>query len=332
MKKQNYFHFIGIDVSKNKFDVAIITNESTIDSYVFENTLKGISEFFTHTKKSHLLLKDCLICMEHTGVYGKLLVSNILDKQGNLVVEMALKIKRSLGLQRGKSDRIDAIRIAQYAQTNQDQLELYKVLPETLESIRALLTIRTQLVKSKTTLSKSSQEYQGFAPKLFKLAQKSLQKTLKTLEQEIQKIENHIQELLLSDSLLKDQMILACSVPGIGKITALHLMIYTQVFTRYKSSKQLACYCGIAPFEHTSGSSIKRRSRVNHMANKLLKKHLHLCALAAIKSDTDINHYYHRKVDEGKPKMLVINNVRNKIIQRLCAVINRQEPYLKVVA
>lgn len=332
MKKQNYFHFIGIDVSKKKFDVAIITNGSTINSQVFENTSEGINTFFKHLKKAHLLLKDCLICMEHTGVYGKLLGSKILDKQGNLVVEMALKIKRSLGLQRGKNDRIDAIRIAQYTQTHQDQLELYKALPETLELIRALLTIRAQLVKSKTALSKSTQEYEGFAPKLFKLTQKSLQKTLKTLEQEIQKTENHIQKLLLSDNQLNNQMTLACSVPGIGKITALHLMIYTHLFSRYESSKQLACYCGIAPFEHTSGSSVKKRSRVNHMANKLLKKHLHLCALAAIRSDTEINHYYHRKVDEGKSKMLVINNVRNKIIQRLCAVIDRQKPYIKVAA
>ena len=66
------------------------------------------------------------------------------------------------------------------------------------------------------------------------------------------------------------------------------------------------------------------------MANKTLKKQLHLCALAAIQYDLEIKTYYNRKVEEGKSKMLVINNVRNKLVHRVCAVIKKQQPYKTV--
>ena len=103
-------------------------------------------------------------------------------------------------------------------------------------------------------------------------------------------------------------------------LTALSLVIYTNSFTGYDDPKQLACYYGVAPFEYSSGTSVKKRARVHHMANKTLKKRLHLGALAAINHDPQIKEYYQRKVAEGKSKMLVINNVRNKLIHRVCAV------------
>jgi len=140
-----------------------------------------------------------------------------------------------------------------------------------------------------------------------------------------------IKKLILSDDKLNKTVGLVTSVIGIGKITALHLTIFTNFFTRYDNPKQLACYCGVVPFEYTSGDSIFRKSRVHPMANRTLKKHLHMSALAAINHDPDIREYFQRKVAEGKNKMLVVNNVRNKLVHRVCAVIKRQEPYVKNV-
>ncbi len=110
------------------------------------------------------------------------------------------------------------------------------------------------------------------------------------------------------------------------------MTIHTNFFTRYDTPKQLAFYCGVVPFEYSSGTSIKKRSKVHHMANKSLKKHLHLGALAAMTYDPELKAYYIRKVEEGKSKMLVINNIRNKLIHRVCAVIKRQQPYIKIAA
>jgi len=332
MKNQKFSHFVGIDLSKLSFDVAIIVDEQEPKSYVFDNTKKGIQAFFRLLKNQNIEIPDILVCMEHTGVYGKLVIAKLVEKRANLCVEMSLKIVRSMGIQRGKSDKIDAVRIAKYAQKNQRELESYQPTPEVLDQLRTLMTVRDRLVKSRADIAKYPNELERFAPKLGMLAKRNIKKSINALSKEIKRIEEEMQKLILSDDKLNKMVGLATSVVGIGKLTALYLVIHTNFFTRHENPKQLACYCGVVPFEHTSGSSVKKKPKVHHMANKLLKKQLHLCAMTAINHDPELKAYYNRKVQEGKPKMLVINNVRRKLVDRVCTVIKRQRPYQKKVA
>lgn len=313
------------------FDVAIIHDERTT-SYVFENSKKGTNAFIRLLKNQKISLFDTLICLEHTGVYGKLIIAKLVEKQAHFCVEMPIQITRSIGLLRGKNDKVDAKRIAQYASKNFQDLKLYEPIPEVLEKAKILLKIRRQLVNVKADLNKYPNELELFSPEIGKLAKKNLKKINKTLVDEIKRIEGEINKLILSDDKLNKAVGLATSVTGIGRITALHFTIFTSFFTKYDNPKQLACYCGVVPFDYTSGSSINRKSRVHPMANRTLKKHLHMSALAAINHDPEIRDYFERKVGEGKNKMLIVNNVRNKLVHRICAVIKRQQPYVKSVA
>jgi len=331
MNRQNFCYFIGIDISKKVFDVAIIKDERTT-SYVFENSKKGTNAFIRLLKNQKIPLENTLICMEHTGVYGKLIITKLVEKHANFCVEMPIQITKSIGLLRGKNDKVDAQRIAQYASKNFRKLELYKPIPEILEKVRILLKIRKQLVNARADFNKYPNELELFSPEMGKLAKKNLKKINKTLCDEIKRVEGEIKKLILSDDKLNKTIGLVTSVTGIGQITALHFTVFTSFFTRYDNPKQLACYCGVVPFEYTSGSSINRKSRIHPMANRTLKKHLHMSALAAINHDPDIREYYLRKVEEGKNKMLIVNNVRNKLVHRICAVIKRQQPYVKNVA
>lgn len=331
MNEQHYQFFIGIDISKRYFDVAILIDHGT-SSYVFENSRKGANAFIQLLKNQKIPLPNTLICMEHTGVYGQLLITKLVEKQANFCVEMPVQIIKSIGVQRGKTDRVDAKRIAMYAFKNYRELKLYKPMPKVLEQVRILLKIRKKLVNTRADLNKYPNELELFSPDLGKLAKKNLKRINKNLDDEIDRIEAEIKKLILSDDKLNRTVGLVTSVTGIGKITALHLTIFTNFFTQYDNPKQLACYCGVVPFEYTSGDSIYRKSRIHPMANRTLKKHLHMSALAAINHDPDIREYFQRKVAEGKNKMLVVNNVRNKLVHRVCAVIKRQEPYVKNAA
>ncbi len=114
MEKLNFLYFIGIDISKATFDVAILKKNTTA-SFKFENNNKGIRAFITLLKNQKITLNDTLICMEHTGVYGRLIIQKLLLKKALFCVEMPLRIINSMGIQRGKNDRIDAIKIAKYA-------------------------------------------------------------------------------------------------------------------------------------------------------------------------------------------------------------------------
>ena len=332
MEQSNFIHFIGIDISKNTFDVALMDVNKTASSFLFKNTKKGVNAFIRLLKNKNISLEETLICMEHTGVYGRIIITKLLEKQANFCVEMSLRIVKSLGIQRGKNDKMDAIRIAEYAAKNGDELELYKPIPLVLEKVKILIKIREKLVQFKADLQKHPNEIKAFAPELGKLAEKNIRKTIKCFSGEIKRVEEELNELILSDKQLNTTVGLVRSVTGIGTITALYFTIYTNFFTRYTNPKQLACYCGVVPFEHTSGTSVHKQSRIHHIANQTLKKQLHMCALAAVRHDPELKVYYERKADEGKNKMLVLNNVRNKLVLRICAVVKRQTPYRKQAA
>ena len=140
-------------------------------------------------------------------------------------------------------------------------------------------------------------------------------------------IEKRMLEIIHSDESLKVLYELVTSVKCVGEVLATELIVYTNGFTRMQNTSQLACYCGVAPFEHSSGTSIKGRIGTSNFANMNLKSTLHMAAVSATRYVPDIKQYYERKVAEGKNKMCVINAIRNKLIKRVMAVVKRGEPY-----
>lgn len=122
---------------------------------------------------------------------------------------------------------------------------------------------------------------------------------------------------------------LVTSVEGVGIVTCCELLVRTNEFTAFSNAKKIACTAGVAPYEHTSGTSIRGKTRVSHKAHKGLKTLLHLCALASISMEGQMRKYFDRKVAEGKPKMLVINAIRNKLLHRIFAVVRDDVMYEK---
>ncbi|MCX6255102.1 MAG: transposase, partial [Bacteroidia bacterium] len=197
-----------------------------------------------------------------------------------------------------------------------------------MQILRDLLTTRDRLNKSLKSIMVSINELkrvdipQAINLETFQLA------AIRGLKTSIKEVEEAMFETVENDKQHKMHCDQATSIPGVGKILAIKLMVYTQVFTRFESVRQLACYCGVAPFEHRSGTSINGKTGVSKFANMDLKSTLHLASLSAIQYNPDMKAYYQRKVNEGKSKMSVINAVRNKLLSRIIAVINRQTPYV----
>jgi transposase len=150
------------------------------------------------------------------------------------------------------------------------------------------------------------------------------------LKKRIEHFDKLIEQIITEEPLMNSQFKLITSIPGIGLQIAANIIAYTQAFHLFDCPRKFACYSGVAPFPYQSGSSIKGRTRVSHLANKKMKSILSLGALQAIRNDAEMRHYYQRKVEQGKNKMLVLNAVRNKLLQRIFAVIKRETPYVKL--
>ena len=152
---------------------------------------------------------------------------------------------------------------------------------------------------------------------------------LRGLERSKEKVETRMLEIINEDPEIKSLYDLVTSVKCVGNVLATELLVYTHGFTRMQNNRQLSCYCGIAPFDHSSGTSVRGRTGTSNFANMNLKSTLHLAAISATQYVPEIKKYYERKVAEGKNKMCVINAIRNKLIHRILAVVKRGSPYVE---
>jgi len=324
-------YYLGIDIAKKKFDGALTVDGKGFYQFQAENSNGDIVRLFKELKtKFSFSFGQLVVCMEHTGIYCRPLLEFLVENQIRVCVESSLHIKRSQGLVRGKSDKVDAQRISLYAYKNREDLKIWIPQRLVIQKVKALLVTRERLIKAKTELQVPIDESEEFIEKSIANAMsKSCKMPIEALENAIKRIERSIDELVKGDEKLDRQYRIATSVAGVGQITALNVIVSTGEFNRIQEAKKFACYSGIAPFEYSSGSSIRGKTRVSKMANMTIKKLLHLAAMAAIRSDTELKNYYLRKVSEGKNKMSVLNAVRNKLISRVFACINTNRLYEK---
>ncbi len=200
-----------------------------------------------------------------------------------------------------------------------------------LITLKDLLSNRSKLLKLKNAIRQTLNELkvsndkitQALMVKLNKPALDGLRSSLKQIDAELLKIVKQDQSILTNYNHM-------LSVPGIGKITAIFIICCTNNFAIKVTGKQLANYAGVVPFENTSGTSVKGRSRVHFMANKDLKSLLTMGALSALQVYPEFKDYYERKTKEGKKHLQVLNAIKNKMLLRVASVVNLQRDYVNM--
>lgn len=323
--------FIGIDVSKNELDFSVQQGRQLLFHREILNDPQSIGVFLKELSSlPGFALGKAVFCMEHTGIYSNHLLACLYKKKALVCLEAASQIRNSLGNIRGKNDKIDSIRIAEYAYKNREDLRLWEPKRDAVQQLARLSATRSRLIKAKKMLRTPLKEHSAFMGK--KIAKQDAvlcDKTLKGIEADLSKVEKAISEIIAADAELSRLFGLVTSVSGVGKVTAVQILITTNEFKDIHNPKQYACYAGVAPFIKESGI-FKGKGRVSHMANKKAKTLLHLAAIVAIQYNPDLKLFYERKVKvEKKNKMSVINAVRNKLILRIFACVNQNRPYEK---
>ncbi len=318
---------IGIDISKLTFDVRIHSNQFYKQ---FENNDDGYDKLTKWAyKNSSFTKKNILFAFEHTGLYSHNLAVYLTTKEIAFSLIPGLEIKRSLGIARGKDDKVDATKIALYAFRLRDEIKPYTMPSSDIISLKNLLSLRDRIVKQKAgfvaSLKEQSRILKNDGNETLFLTQ---EKMIVFLSEQIEEIDNELSKIIKNDDLLKEQYKLIVSIKGVGKQTALHMIAYTSAFTLFNTWRQFASYAGIAPFPNSSGTSIFGKTKVNNLANKKLKTLLDLCAKSAKQHNLEMKKYYDRRIEIGKNKMSTINIIRNKIVARIFAVIERKSPYV----
>ncbi len=327
----SFNYFVGIDVSKETLDLCLIHQNQKVFSSKVENSSNGLKGFWK------LLLKSChkldltkvVFCMEHTGIYNNFILDFLFKKKVAICLENPVQIKLSIGLQRGKSDTVDAERIARYASKENENLRLWQPPRQVIINLKNLSALRSRLVECKKKLSVPVTELKEFDKDAGKIIGDHSKKLIRTLNDEIKRVEKSIIEIIKSDETLNRLFKIITSVIGVGPVIATEVLTTTNEFKSIQDPKKFACYAGVAPFEHSSGTSVRGKSRVSHKANKGLKTLIHLGSTSALSASPELKEYYERKVNAGKNKMSVINAIRNKIIHRIFACVKQNRLYQK---
>jgi transposase len=317
---------IGADLSKKTIDLVCHLNNHHLK---VDNCTSGFKELLQWLEKQNIKLCESMIVMEHTGYYSFCFEDFLHQNHIAFTKVNALVIKRSIGIVRGKSDKVDAGRIASYGHEKQFKLTAAEVVSQELKRLQMLQSTRLRLVKQRAGLVCAIKEYRCIGISEKDLILKSQLQMVKEFEKQVEKLDQEIQLIIDKNESLKQNFNLLQSIKGVGKVVATAAIIKTNNFSRFTNARKFACYCGTAPFEHTSGTSIKGRTRVSHLADKQMKVLLDLSAKSAIQFDKELREFYNRRLEMGKSKMSTINIVRNKILYRMFAVVKRQTPFIE---
>ena len=296
-KITNYF---GIDISKSTFDVY----NDVEGHHQFKNDETGFKQF------AKLLDINAHCIMEATGYYHFPLACFLIDKGLDVTVENPLKIKRfvQMKLSKIKTDKADAKFIWEYASIN--ELKLWEV--PNMEAKQLLSLIETYQKQSTQIKNKIKGEQAMGSPS--KLVLQSLKRSLKQLQKEIEKIEGALEEIVKAED--SDALARLQTIPGIGKKTALMLIVLTDNFRGFETAGQLCSFAGLTPIIKTSGSSVRGQERISKMGNPKLRNLLFMCSFNACKCNKQCKDLYERIVAKGKSKKLALIAVCSKLLKQ----------------
>jgi transposase len=266
-----------------------------------------------------------LLCAEYTGVYGELLIFLANMMHIRICLKSGYEIKHSLGLLKGKSDKLDAARIREYGERFTDRLKPAKLNSESITELKELHKLRAQLVKEKQMIlchenTKKHKPYNSI------VAYKITQKQIFHLNQCIEEIENEILEIIKSDNKLFENYKLVNSINGIGPVTSCELIIKTENFDKINTAKKAASFAGVCPYPNSTGKMVGK-SKVSKMSDKSLRSLLHMCGKAAVLYNKEFKAYYEKKKMENKHYYIIMNNVSNKLLRMVYAIVESRIPY-----
>lgn len=323
------------DISKEKIDFCVSNGKIIFSEQVILNNKTELTKFFNSIYRLHKSLTietpdlQLIFVFEHTGIYNNIINSILLKKKATFALIHPGSLKAVVGIDRNKTDKIDAKRIGDFAIRFSDKLQYFSVCDKDITVLKHLISARDRYVRTLSGFKATCGEIKKFCDKDQIESFIHLDgNVIQTLEENIIKIEVEIQKLIKQNEKMNASFLAATSVPGVGLITAAFLISYSNNFDRFKNAKQFGSYCGVVPFERSSGA-FKGKSRVSQKANTKIKTLLHMCALSAAYSDNEFANYYTRKVAEGKNKLLVLNNLRNKILTTVFSCVTNDTHYQK---
>lgn len=313
--------FSGFDVSKDYFDVFTIEDQGKSIGHRIDYTPQGLKSL----AKIIPLQSHCV--MEATGPYYLKLATWLYQNGYAVSVVNPLVIRRfsQMRLIRAKTDKIDAKMIAMYAQTERPLL--WQPPAPYIAKLQQLEALTDLLTKNRTSLLNQLHAFEATGM-IDTFTRTMLKKSIEDTTKKIEKTEGKIAEAIEIEH--KEMLSNLTSIPGIGKKSAVALIVASNGFNRFDNYKKLSSYLGVCPRIYESGSSVRGRSKICKLGMQRIRAMLYVCAWSAKKSNLACKQLYDRLVEKGKSKRLALIAVVNKLIKQAFAIAKSGQVYQPV--
>lgn len=307
---------VGVDVAKDKFDVALIINNRNLDKS-FSNDRKGRKDFVNWLKKH---TQTPWVCMEATGHYSELIADYLINNKIRVSIVNPLQIKSfsRVKLSRNKNDIVDARIIAEYCEKMQprDFIARSSSQKELKDLTKLLDMLKTQLLQLRNQLEST----QG------QLAKEALKRIIKTLELKIKTIERELSDLVKSNESLMNKMTLITSIKGVGEITAYKILAQVPDIDIFSTAKQFAAYMGVSPRQHQSGK-YTGRTTISRIGDSRLRKAIYMAALTAKRYNEALKPFVNRLKENGKSPKSIVCAVMRKLAHLIFGILKHNCPF-----
>lgn len=324
--------FIGIDVSKQKLDVALLLDPETLKkrTKIFTNRPEGYQQLVAWCGKHAQLEPGQLhAVLEATGPYHEAVATALYEAGVTVSVCNPKRIKdfaKAMGI-KAKNDAMDAFTIARYGVAA--DLRTWAPDPPEIRQLRALMgrldAVEQDLQRERNRQEKA-QVSQAAEPVL-----SSLSRSIEFLEHQRKQLQRQINDHIDGHPQLKENRQRLLSIPGVGPVLSSLMVGLLSAGERFDSASQLASYLGIIPSEATSGSSVKQRPHLTKIGPAKARAKLYMGALSASRYNPDVKAFYERLLANGKAKKAALGAAMRKLAHICFGVVKNQTNFVSQI-
>ena len=308
---------LGIDISKQKFDAALLIG-GKLKHKSCKNSTEGFETLSQWLRKQRV---DCLhACLEATGSYGDELALYLYDAGHTVSIVNPARIKgfAQSELLRTKNDKMDAGLIARFCLAMHPEpweppAPEIRALQALVRRADALIGMRTQEMNRLGTAARA--------------VEPSIREHIAYLDEQIEKIKQQIAEHIEGNPELKNKKALLSSIPGIGPATIAAILAEINIFKRCDEVRKVVAFIGLAPKEKVSGTSIKGKPRLCKIGHARLRKALYMPALVSIRYNPVIIDFYRRLKSKGKNGKVIVCAIMRKLVHIIFGILKSGKPF-----
>lgn len=314
--------YLGIDIAKKDFAVALLDDQVLVSEGTFANTPKGFAKLAAWCDRQMKAFPAASLhaCMEATGGYGVDLAFFLQTRFVGTIHKISVVNPHQTHhhaqsrLLRNKTDRSDAENIAHFCATHQpaDWQPPTETQRRLKELSRHLESLEQSMTREKNRLESGIKD---------KGIQRQIKQMLRLLEEQKEDTQKVIDDLLKQDASLHEQARLLVSIPGVGRTTAVKFLAEVQDFQRFDSAPQLAAFAGLSPSQKQSGSSVRGKTSLSKKGNSHLRTALYMPILAAMRCNPLVKRLTDRLIAEGRPKKVAMAAGMRKLLQLMYGVL-----------